>query len=191
MPWVHNTCQLSACQNCTLRQALNEGKHKCPEKSRPETELTQQAEKKIFYVTKNKSINKCLFLSNLKCFYFNGTCSKCWHKSQRRSWLLLPRLVKEEDSLSISTSAHLTLIPMSCCKTSEMHWLYRRRKNSLKINSDGAFGIFRLWPMLRPSLCLKDIHMYNFWPPALPRKWFIYLSLLLGNCHLVFYQEHH
>lgn len=108
-----------------------------------------------------KKINKCLFLSDLKCFYFNGTCFKCWHKSQRRGWLLLPSLVKEEDSLSISTSAHLTLIPMSWYKTSEMFWLYRKRKNSLKINSDGAFGILRLWPMLRPSLCLKDIHMYN------------------------------
>jgi len=68
MPWVPNTCQLSICQNHTLRQELNVGKQKCPEKFRPETELTHQVDKKIFDATKKKD----LFLSDGKSFHFNG-----------------------------------------------------------------------------------------------------------------------
>lgn len=57
MPWVTNTCQLSACQNCTLRQALNKGKHEYPEKSRnPETDLARQAEKKVLDITKKNDV---------------------------------------------------------------------------------------------------------------------------------------
>lgn len=104
IPWVPNTCQLSVCQNHTLRQELNVGKHKCPEKFRPETELTQQTDRKILDATKKKDLQVMGSVSILMETWFMCRC-----KSQRRGLLLC--WLTCEYSLSVSTSAYPSLKP--------------------------------------------------------------------------------